>query len=74
MAEKLHDYRKSYEKGALSETSVDENPMQLKKWRVIDPQGLITEVELFYVETGVKHPRGFFAYRAPDSNKPRFNQ
>ena len=28
MAEKLHDYRKSYEKGALSQDSVDENPMQ----------------------------------------------
>ncbi len=28
MAEKLHDYRKSYEKGELSEKSVDKNPMQ----------------------------------------------
>ncbi|HLT49016.1 MAG TPA: pyridoxamine 5'-phosphate oxidase [Aequorivita sp.] len=28
MAEKLHHYRKSYEKGELSEKSVDENPMQ----------------------------------------------
>jgi len=28
MAEKLHDYRKSYEKGELSKTSVAENPMQ----------------------------------------------
>lgn len=28
MAEKLHAYRKSYEKGELSETSVDANPMQ----------------------------------------------
>lgn len=28
MAEKLHDYRKSYEKHELSEASVDQNPMQ----------------------------------------------
>jgi len=28
MSEKLHHYRKSYEKGELSKTSVDENPMQ----------------------------------------------
>ena len=52
----------------------DEKPLQLKKWRVVDPQGLITEIELFYLETGVKHPKGFFAYHPPKANKPRLNQ
>ena len=33
MAEKLHEYRKSYEKGELSEDSVQKNPMdQFKNW------------------------------------------
>jgi len=44
-----------------------ENPMQLKKWRIIDTQGLITEVELFYLKTGIKHESGLFAYHDPVS-------
>jgi|SRR5690606_5216002 len=43
MAEELHHYRKSYEKHELSETSVDENPMQqFRKWffEVIDSGGI----------------------------------
>lgn len=33
MSEKLHNYRKSYERGELSEASVNENPMQqFQKW------------------------------------------
>ena len=33
MAEKLHEYRKSYEKGELSESKIDANPMQqFRKW------------------------------------------
>lgn len=43
----------------------EENPMTLKKWRIVDAQGLITEVELFYLKTGMEFPSGFFAYHNP---------
>lgn len=54
----------------------DENPMQLKKWRITDPQGIITEVELFQMQTDVKFKDGLFAYIDPkrSSDKPRYNQ
>lgn len=42
-----------------------ENPFTLKKWRVVDAQGLITEVELFYLKTDISHPSGLFAYKDP---------
>lgn len=38
---------------------------ELKKWRVKDSQGAITEVELFNVETGISLPAGLFAYHDP---------
>lgn len=43
----------------------DEDPLTLKKWRIVDAQGLITEVELFYLKTDVKFPSGMFAYHDP---------
>jgi outer membrane lipoprotein-sorting protein len=46
-----------------------EDPMTLKKWRVIDAQGLITEVELFYLKTDIKHPSGLFTYKNPKPKK-----
>lgn len=42
-----------------------EDPMRLSKWRIVDAQGLITEVELFYLKTGIKHPANLFAYADP---------
>lgn len=50
-----------------------ENPMALKKWRVVDAQGLITEVELFYLKTGIAHPAGLFVYKNPEGGG-KFNQ
>jgi len=52
----------------------DEDPLTLKKWRVVDPQGLITEVELFYLKTGVRHNDGLFVYKAPDEGKKTYNE
>ncbi len=43
-----------------------ESPMTLKKWRVVDAQGLITEVELFYLKTGITHPAELFVYKNPE--------
>ena len=52
-----------------------EDPMELAKWRVVDGQGLITEVELFYLKKDVKHPAGFFAYTGSDKPaSPNYNQ
>ncbi len=50
-----------------------EDPFQLKKWRVVDGQGLITEVELFYLETGLKLDRYLFVYADPDFGKGSLN-
>lgn len=62
------------EAGSLT-LGFEENPFQLKKWRIVDAQGLITEVELFYMKTGMKHPSGLFSYKDPEARKkPRFNQ
>lgn len=53
-----------------------ENPMTLRKWRVIDAQGLITEVELFYLKTGVKLDPDLFVYVDPKKRdgKPSYNE
>lgn len=44
----------------------DKEPFALKKWRIIDAQELITEVELFYLKTDIKHESGLFVYKDPD--------
>lgn len=46
-----------------------QNPLSLKKWRIVDPQNLITEVELFYLKTDIVHPPGLFAYAPPAQAK-----
>lgn len=46
-----------------------EEPFELKKWRVIDAQGLITEVELFYLKTDITHPSGLFSYTDPNKKR-----
>lgn len=50
-------------------------PFELKKWRVIDGQGLITEVELFYLKTGVKHDDDLFYFVDPNKvdGQPSYN-
>lgn len=55
------------EAGSLT-LGLDEDPMTLKKWRIVDAQGLITEIELFYLKTGMKHPKGLFTYQDPARN------
>lgn len=46
-----------------------ENPFTLKKWRIVDAQGQITEVELFYLKTDITHPYNLFVYADPDHGK-----
>lgn len=48
--------------------------LTLSKWRIVDGQGLITEVELFYLKTGITHPADLFVYRDPKKGEnPSFN-
>lgn len=52
----------------------EQEPFALKKWRVIDAQGLITEVELFYLKTGLTHDDNLFVYKDPKrGTKPHYN-
>jgi len=47
-----------------------ENPFQLKKWRIIDAQGLMTEIELHYLEKGLDLPSNLFVYIDPNEARP----
>jgi len=51
----------------------EEEPFELKKWRVVDAQGLITEVELFYLKKGMVHPEGLFVYHDKKPDQPQYN-
>ena len=42
-----------------------EEPFELNKWRVVDGQGLITEIELFYFKEDIKHAPNLFVYKNP---------
>ncbi len=43
----------------------EENPLQLKKWRVVDSTRAITEVELSDLQTNLKLPASLFVYKEP---------
>ena len=63
----------SQDKNAGSITlGFEKEPFQLKKWRVVDAMGSITEIELHDIQTGMKLPKSLFAFFA---EKPKgFNQ
>ncbi|MGB1077799.1 MAG: LolA family protein [Bdellovibrionales bacterium] len=42
----------------------EKEPFKLKKWRVVDAMGMVTEIELFDIETGMKLPKSLFAFFA----------
>ena len=54
----------------------EENPLKLKKWRVIDPTGAITEIELFKLESGIPLDNNLFVYMNPNrlDGQPNFNE
>lgn len=47
--------------------------LSLLKWRVIDPQGLITETALFDTQTGISLKNDQFHYYDPERKKPQYN-
>lgn len=48
-------------------------PYALKKWRVTDPTGETTEIEIKNVQRDVNFENGLFAYFDPESKKRDFN-
>lgn len=53
---------------------ITEKPeMELKKWRVVDAQGMTTEVELFDATSGISLDNSKFHYYDPEHTKERFN-
>ncbi|MCB9990342.1 MAG: outer membrane lipoprotein carrier protein LolA [Rhodospirillales bacterium] len=51
-----------------------QNPMALKKWRITDSTGAITEIELFQLETGIELASNLFIYVDPKRfAEPRYN-
>jgi outer membrane lipoprotein-sorting protein len=50
-----------------------QNPMQLKKWRVVDESGAVTEVDLSGVEEGITLDPDLFKYRDPERKKVKYN-
>lgn len=51
-----------------------EAPLQLKKWRVVDSMGAVTEVELFETAEGIKLDSGLFHYYDPKRKRPGLNK
>jgi outer membrane lipoprotein-sorting protein len=51
-----------------------QGPFSLKKWRIVDGQGQITEVELFDVQENIALPNSLFVYRDPANPKGNYNQ
>jgi outer membrane lipoprotein-sorting protein len=58
--------------GSLTLT-LTENPMQLQKWRVVDPQGGVTDVALSDIRTGIALKDTLFRYVDPVRAKPNYN-
>lgn len=50
-----------------------ERPLQLRKWRIVDAQGLTTTVELFDALPGVKLKEDLFRYYDPARKAPSYN-
>jgi outer membrane lipoprotein-sorting protein len=50
-----------------------QNPFSLKKWRITDGTGQITEVELFDVQENIAVPAALFVYRDPNHPKGNYN-
>lgn len=66
------------EAGSITFAFSENEPFELKKWRVTDAQGMITEIELFYLKTGMQHDKKLFRYfdpkRTGKNKKPAYNE
>lgn len=53
---------------------LNEKPMELKEWRVVDAQGLTTRVALSGTETGIRLKDKYFHYHDPERGDPAYNR
>ena len=49
----------------------EDNPLRLRKWRVLDAQGLTTEVALLNPRTGMPLDRDLFVFHNPNFGRKR---
>lgn len=49
----------------------EDRPLRLRKWRVLDAQGLTTEVALINPQVGIDLPRSLFSFRDPNFGRRR---
>ena len=61
------------EAGSIS-LGFDESPLMLKKWRVVDPQGAITEISLADMQIDISLKDDLFYYRDPSRDVQRLNR
>lgn len=52
---------------------LNENPMELKSWRIVDAQGLVTTVSLSDTVTGIHLSDKFFHYYDPQHQESNYN-
>ena len=53
---------------------LDKNPLQLKKWHIVDAQGITTSIELKNIEFGSKLSDKLFYYYDPEKKKTILNK
>lgn len=58
-------------KGSLT-LVFEDRPFQLRKWRVLDAQGMTTEVALLNPKQGVQLDAGLFSFRQPARRRDQF--
>jgi outer membrane lipoprotein-sorting protein len=51
----------------------NETPLQLLAWRIVDAQGLVTEVRLLSLEMGIPLDKSMFHYYDPALKSPSYN-
>jgi outer membrane lipoprotein-sorting protein len=52
---------------------LNQNPLQLQSWRVVDSQGIVTEVKLLDIETGIHLDSNLFHYYDPAHKEHLYN-
>ena len=65
--------KKEPKAGSLTLAFTESPALELRKWRIVDPEGGTTEVELFNIQTGIKIDNDRFHYYDPERKNPKLN-
>lgn len=65
--------KKEPKAGSLTLAFTETPALELRKWRIVDPEGGTTEVELLNVQTGMKLDNDLFHYYDPERKNPKLN-